>query len=87
MRDAQLQPGEVTLELGYGSGIDLLLAAPQVEPTGKVIGLDLAPERNGMSGEEGPSGRSRALEILGERYVKGELTKEQYEQMSQDITK
>jgi hypothetical protein len=87
VRDAQLQPGEVTLELGYGSGIDLLLAAPQVEPTGKVIGLDLAPERNGMSGEEGPSGRSRALEILGERYVKGELTKEQYEQMSQDITK
>jgi arsenite methyltransferase len=86
VRDAQLQPGEVVLELGYGSGIDLLLAAPQVEPTGKVIGLDLAPERNGMSGE-GPSGRSRALEILGERYVKGELTKEQYEQMRQDITK
>ncbi len=51
-----------------------------------VLAVWLARQRNGMSGE-GPSGRSRALEILGERYVKGELTKEQYEQMSQDITK
>jgi SAM-dependent methyltransferase len=35
--------GEVVLDLGCGSGIDLLLAAPKVGLTGKVIGLDLTP--------------------------------------------
>ncbi len=44
VRDAELQPGEVVLDIGCGTGIDLLLAAPQVGPTGKVIGLDLTPE-------------------------------------------
>lgn len=44
VRDAKLQPGEVVLDIGCGTGIDLLLAAPQVGPTGKVIGLDLTPE-------------------------------------------
>ncbi|CCF84367.1 methyltransferase domain-containing protein [Nitrolancea hollandica] len=44
VRDAELQPGEVVLDIGCGTGIDLLLAAPQVGPTGTVIGLDLTPE-------------------------------------------
>jgi putative membrane protein len=51
-----------------------------------VLAVWLYRQQYGMSGE-GPSGRSRALELLRERYAKGELTKEQYEQMRQDITK
>ncbi|MBC8263289.1 MAG: arsenite methyltransferase [Anaerolineales bacterium] len=41
---AGLQPGEVVLDLGSGGGIDCFLAAQQVGPTGKVIGLDMTPE-------------------------------------------
>ena len=41
---AGLQPGEVVLDLGSGGGIDCFLAAKQVGPTGRVIGLDMTPE-------------------------------------------
>jgi ubiquinone/menaquinone biosynthesis C-methylase UbiE len=41
---AQLQAGEVVLDLGSGGGIDCFLAAKQVGPEGKVIGLDMTPE-------------------------------------------
>ena len=41
---ADLQPGEVVLDLGSGGGIDCFLAAKQVGPTGKVIGLDMTTE-------------------------------------------
>jgi len=41
---ADLQPGEVVLDLGSGGGIDCFLAARQVGPQGRVIGLDMTPE-------------------------------------------
>ena len=41
---AEIQPGEVVLDLGSGGGIDCFLAARQVGPEGKVIGLDMTPE-------------------------------------------
>ena len=41
---AELQPGEVVLDLGSGGGIDCFLAAKQVGPEGKVIGLDMTPD-------------------------------------------
>jgi arsenite methyltransferase len=41
---AELRPGEVVLDLGSGGGIDCFLAARQVGPEGKVIGLDMTPE-------------------------------------------
>jgi arsenite methyltransferase len=41
---AELQPGEVVLDLGSGGGIDCFLAARQVGPEGKVIGLDMTPD-------------------------------------------
>ena len=41
---AELQPGEVVLDLGSGGGIDCFLAARQVGPQGRVIGLDMTPE-------------------------------------------
>jgi ubiquinone/menaquinone biosynthesis C-methylase UbiE len=41
---AEIQPGEVVLDLGSGGGIDCFLAARQVGPEGKVIGLDMTTE-------------------------------------------
>ena len=41
---AELQPGEVVLDLGSGGGIDCFLAAKQVGPEGRVIGLDMTPD-------------------------------------------
>lgn len=40
---ANIQPGEVVADFGSGGGIDLVLAAHKVGPTGKVIGIDFAP--------------------------------------------
>ena len=40
---AALKPGETVLDLGSGGGFDCFLAAEQVGPTGKVIGVDLNP--------------------------------------------
>lgn len=41
---ANLRPGERVLDLGSGGGIDCFLAATQVGPSGRVIGVDMTPE-------------------------------------------
>ncbi|HUX09077.1 MAG TPA: arsenite methyltransferase [Terriglobia bacterium] len=41
---ARLNPGEVVLDLGSGGGIDVLLSARRVGPTGKAYGLDMTDE-------------------------------------------
>jgi len=41
---ARLQPGESVLDLGSGGGLDCFLAARQVGPEGRVIGIDMTPE-------------------------------------------
>lgn len=41
---AQLAPGETVLDLGSGGGIDVLLSARRVGPTGKAYGLDMTAE-------------------------------------------
>ncbi len=41
---ANLNPGEVVLDLGSGGGIDVLLSAKRVGPTGKAYGLDMTDE-------------------------------------------
>jgi SAM-dependent methyltransferase len=41
---AELKPGEVVLDLGSGGGIDVLLSAKRVGPTGKAYGLDMTDE-------------------------------------------
>jgi len=41
---ANLQPGEIVLDLGSGGGIDVLLSAKRVGPTGKAYGLDMTDE-------------------------------------------
>jgi arsenite methyltransferase len=44
VRHARLSAGEVVLDIGSGGGIDTVLAARQVGPTGRVIGLDMLTE-------------------------------------------
>lgn len=41
---ADLEPGDVVLDLGSGGGIDVLLSARRVAPDGKAYGLDMTPE-------------------------------------------
>src|SRR5258707_15591169 len=41
---AELNPGEVVLDLGSGGGIDVLLSPKRVGPTGKAYGLDMTDE-------------------------------------------
>src|SRR4051812_18127126 len=41
---AALRPGEVLIDLGSGAGFDCLLAAKQVGPEGRVIGVDMTHE-------------------------------------------
>lgn len=41
---AALQPGETMLDLGSGGGFDCFLAARQVGPTGRAIGVDMTPD-------------------------------------------
>ncbi|MCX5877429.1 MAG: DUF5714 domain-containing protein [Deltaproteobacteria bacterium] len=44
VKDAEPQPGEVLVYLGSGSGVECFMAAPQVGPTGRVIGIDMTEE-------------------------------------------
>lgn len=48
---AQLSPGEVVLDLGSGGGIDVLLSAKRVGPTGKAYGLDMTDEMLALANE------------------------------------
>ena len=48
---AQLQPGETILDLGSGGGIDVLLSARRVGPTGKAYGLDMTDEMLALANE------------------------------------
>jgi arsenite methyltransferase len=48
---AQLNPGEIVLDLGSGGGIDVLLSAKRVGPTGKAYGLDMTDEMLALANE------------------------------------
>lgn len=56
---ANLRPGEVVVDLGCGGGLDVLLAASKVGPSGKAIGIDMTEEmlalaqRNAQNGAGG----------------------------------
>jgi SAM-dependent methyltransferase len=52
----KLQPGETVLDLGSGPGLDAFLAAKEVSPGGRVIGVDMTPamlERARRNAEQG----------------------------------
>lgn len=48
---AELQTGETVLDLGSGGGIDVLLSAKRVGPTGKAYGLDMTEEMLALARE------------------------------------
>ncbi|MCL4814576.1 MAG: arsenite methyltransferase [Vicinamibacteraceae bacterium] len=48
---ATIQPGQTVLDLGSGGGIDVLLSARRVGPTGKVYGLDMTDEMLALARE------------------------------------
>ena len=48
---AELRPGETVLDLGSGGGIDVLLSAQRVGPTGKAYGLDMTGEMLALARE------------------------------------
>src|SRR5262245_27881717 len=48
---AALHPGETVLDLGSGGGIDVLLSARRVGPTGKAYGLDMTDEMLALARE------------------------------------
>ena len=48
---AELRPGEAVLDLGSGGGIDVLLSARRVGPTGKAYGLDMTDEMLALAQE------------------------------------
>jgi arsenite methyltransferase len=64
---AQLQPGEIVLDLGSGGGIDVLLSARRVGPTGKAYGLDMTEEMLALAEEnKRKSGLSNVEFLRGE---------------------
>lgn len=48
---AELNPGNIVLDLGCGGGLDVLLSAKRVGPTGKVYGLDMTDEMLALARE------------------------------------
>ena len=48
---AQLQPGEVVLDLGSGAGLDVLLSARRVSPGGHAYGVDMTDEMLALANE------------------------------------
>jgi SAM-dependent methyltransferase len=65
---AQLNPGEVVLDLGSGGGIDVFLSAKRVGPTGKVYGLDMTDEMLTLARDN-----QRAAGVDNVEFLKGEM--------------
>jgi SAM-dependent methyltransferase len=65
---AQLSPGEVVLDLGSGGGIDVLLSARRVGPTGKAYGLDMTDEMLALAREN-----QRKAGVQNAEFLKGEI--------------
>lgn len=64
---AELRPGETVLDLGSGGGIDVLLSARRVGPTGKAFGLDMTDEMLALAEEnKGKSGLQNVEFLRGE---------------------
>ena len=65
---AELNPGEVVLDLGSGGGIDVLLSATRVGPTGKAYGLDMTDEMLDLARKNQRTAGAENVEFL-----KGEI--------------
>jgi arsenite methyltransferase len=65
---AQLAPGEVVLDLGSGGGIDVLLSAKRVGPTGRAFGLDMTDQMLALAEEN-----KRKSGLANVHFLKGEI--------------
>ena len=65
---AKLNPGDVVLDLGSGGGVDVLLSAKRVGPTGKAYGLDMTDEMLALANENKRKAGAENVEFL-----KGEI--------------
>jgi arsenite methyltransferase len=65
---AKLSPGEIVLDLGSGGGIDVLLSAKRVGPTGKAYGLDMTDEMLALANQNKAKSGIENVEFL-----KGEI--------------
>ncbi len=65
---AHLSPGETVLDLGSGGGIDVLLSAKRVGPTGKAYGLDMTDEMLALAREN-----QRKAGVENVEFLKGEM--------------
>jgi arsenite methyltransferase len=65
---AQLNPGETVLDLGSGGGIDVLLSARRVGPTGKAYGLDMTDEMLALAREN-----QRQAGVENVEFLRGEI--------------
>jgi arsenite methyltransferase len=65
---ARLNPGETVLDLGSGGGIDVLLSARRVGPSGKAYGLDMTDEMLALAREN-----QRKAGIENVEFLKGEI--------------
>jgi arsenite methyltransferase len=61
---ADLQPGQTVLDLGSGGGIDVLLSARRVGPTGKAYGLDMTDEMLALARDNQRKARATNVEFL-----------------------
>ncbi|HEY6387468.1 MAG TPA: arsenite methyltransferase [Candidatus Acidoferrum sp.] len=65
---AKLNPGDIVLDLGSGGGIDVLLSAKRVGPTGKAYGLDMTDEMLSLANEN-----KRKSGIANVEFLKGAI--------------
>ncbi|MFZ0960364.1 MAG: arsenite methyltransferase [Terriglobia bacterium] len=65
---AELKPGETVLDLGSGGGIDVLLSARRVGPTGKAYGLDMTDEMLALANDN-----KRKAGVENVEFLKGEI--------------
>ena len=65
---AQLNPGETVLDLGSGGGIDVILSARRVGPTGRAYGLDMTDEMLSLAEEN-----RRQAGVTNVEFLKGQI--------------
>lgn len=65
---AELKPGETVLDLGSGGGIDVLLSAKRVGPTGKAFGLDMTDQMLALAEEN-----KRKSGLTNVHFLRGEI--------------
>ena len=65
---AELEPGETVLDLGSGGGIDVILSARRVGPTGKAYGLDMTDEMLALAEQN-----TRKAGITNVEFLKGQI--------------